>query len=46
MDADTTLIIVLLIGFIQLVMLFAQLKLFEINKTVKKILEELKKKDT
>lgn len=34
-----------LFGFIGLVMLFAQLKLFSIESTLKKILEELRKKN-
>ena len=41
MDSE---VIIILVGFIQLVMLFAQIKLFEINKTLKAILEETKKK--
>jgi len=45
MDSDTTMYVMLGVGFIQLVMLFAQVKLFEINSTLKAILEELKKKD-
>lgn len=44
MDNETMMYVMLGIGFIQVVMLFAQIKLFEINKTLKAILEETKKK--
>lgn len=36
-------LVFLLVGFVSLVMLFAQLKLFSIDSTLKEILDELRK---